>query len=517
MEDVAESADSRQDRADIPSDTVLREMAVLTQTGILLHDAATKAIRWANPAACAMFGFTLAELQPLKAHHMSSQEVQYRREVGVAWLQDAVDHGHSRRIWKYRAKDGHTFLADARASLIGRNDEPMVMVEFHDIEKVVELQEALHRTTDYLSRIMVHASAGIMLVSDDFTVVDASDFVAQLLGEPVAAIVGRNIAELAVITDPTSGAGIHPTDLGAEFGPTELRLEISTVNGRRWLSGNLEEVAHDGISSRIMVLRDITSRVEMEQQYDYQQANLQYLARYNAMGDMAMTIAHELGQPLAAAQNFLTGALSRLATGQASQAEISYGLEKALRQLSRSSQIVASVKRYVQRIETLGGRQDLNSILADSLYFVRLRALDQGVALQAELAEENLPIVGEPILIGQAIINYCFNAIDELGRPENQDKRLVVRSYGEGAWVCCQVADFGRGMPKSVRDRRDLLTAFSEKQEGHGIGLVLSESIIERHAGEVDFSTNEPRGTVVTVRLPRHSEPGKDQGVTSLK
>lgn len=175
------------------------------------------------------------------------------------------------------------------------------------------------------------------------------------------------------------------------------------------------------------------------------------------------------------------------------------------------------MKRYVQRIETLGGRQDLNSILADSLYFVRLRALDQGVALQAELAEENLPIVGEPILIGQAIINYCFNAIDELGRPENQDKRLVVRSYGEGAWVCCQVADFGRGMPKSVRDRRDLLTAFSEKQEGHGIGLVLSESIIERHAGEVDFSTNEPRGTVVTVRLPRHSEPGKDQGVTSLK
>ncbi|WP_438947165.1 PAS domain-containing protein [Tsukamurella asaccharolytica] len=55
------------------------EMVVRTSTGILIHDAATKEILWANPAAQRMFGFTLEELTPLKAHHMSSQERQFRR------------------------------------------------------------------------------------------------------------------------------------------------------------------------------------------------------------------------------------------------------------------------------------------------------------------------------------------------------------------------------------------------------------------------------------------------------
>jgi two-component system sensor kinase FixL len=489
-----------------PTDRFLREMVMLTETGILVHDAKTKSIRWANPAACEMFGFTLDELLPLKAHHHSAQEVQYRREVGVAWLQEAVDRGNSRRIWKYRAKNGRTFLADARASLLAADEDPMILVEFRDISTVVEMQEELSRTTDYLSRIMVHASAGIVLLTDDFTVVDASGYVGELFEREVSELVGKNVSDLALVTDPTNGDPVDLTTLRTQDGPTELRLQVSGNESDRWLSGNLEEVAHDGISSRIMVLREITSRVEMEREYDYQQANLQYLARYNAMGDMAMTIAHELGQPLAAAQNFLTGALSRLASGQSTQVDISFGLEKAMRQLKRSSDIVNSVKRYVQRIESRGGPQDLNAILVDSLYFVRLRALERGISLESELAVEPLPLTGEHILIGQAIINYCFNAIDELCRPENQDKQLTVRSFGDEEWVCCEIADRGRGLPDSIRKERDLLTAFSGKDEGHGIGLVISENIVERHGGEVIFAKNEPRGTIVTVRLPRRSD-----------
>lgn len=490
-----------------PTDRFLRDMVMLTETGILVHDAETKAIRWANPAACAMFGFTLEELLPLKAHHHSAQEIQYRREVGIAWLQEAVDRGNSRRIWKYRAKNGRTFLADARASLISTEGRPMIMVEFRDINSVVEMQEELSRTSDYLSRIMVFASAGIVLLAEDFTVVDASEYVGELFQRDVSQLVGRPVAELAVVTDPTTGGAVDLNELRTG-GPIELRLEVTGQEGPRWLSGNLEDVCHDGISSRIMVLRDITSRVELEQESDYQQANLQYLARYNAMGDMAMTIAHELGQPLAAAQNFLSGALSRLAAGQATQADITFGVEKALRQLKRSSDIVNTVKKYVQRIESRGGPQDLNAILTDSLYFVRLRALERGITLTSELSTEPLPLTGEHILIGQAIINYCFNAIDELHRPENQDKELTVRTFGDGDWVCCEVADHGRGLPASVRKERNLLTAFSGKDEGHGIGLVISENIVERHGGEVRFVNNPPHGTIVTVRLPRRIEEG---------
>ncbi|OYO19449.1 PAS domain-containing sensor histidine kinase [Enemella dayhoffiae] len=490
-------------------------MALHGETGILIHEAASKNILWANPTACEMFGFTVEELRPLKAHHMSSPEQQYRREVGVAWLQDAVNHGSSRKRWKYRSKDGQDFLTDAVATLVHFADGPVVMVQFRNISREVEREAELSRTTDYLTRIMAHASAAILLLDDDERVLDSSPFVSELFGRTPGQLLGHTLEELAVHVGPPEGAAGGAGEPGR---PTELELEIDTVDGPRWLSAQIEDVEHDGIISRMVVVRDITTRVEMQRENDYQQANLQYLARYNAMGDMAMTIAHELGQPLAAAGNFLRGLMSRVEAGQARESDIRYALDRAQRQLTRTADIVASVKRYVQRIESPAAAHDLNEIMAESLYFVGLRANDRGIRVDSEFAPGPLPITGEQILIGQVIINYCVNAIDEAALPENAEKRILVRSFADGEWVGCSVLDWGRGLDQVTAEQqsglpdgprvgasgnRQLVNAFSGKQDGSGIGLVLSERIVERHRGEVVVADNDPCGTVITLRLPR--------------
>ena len=113
-----------------PTRRDFEQMCLHSGMGILIHEASSKNILWANPSACRMFGFTLEELKPLKAHHMSAQERQYRRELGVAWLQAAVIYGSSRKQWKYRTKDGTDFLTDCRATLVEFEDCLAVMVEF---------------------------------------------------------------------------------------------------------------------------------------------------------------------------------------------------------------------------------------------------------------------------------------------------------------------------------------------------------------------------------------------------
>ena len=62
-------------------DDFRRMMAALPMC-IILHDAQTKSILWANPSACQVLGFTLEELLPLKAPDMSRQSHEYRREIG---------------------------------------------------------------------------------------------------------------------------------------------------------------------------------------------------------------------------------------------------------------------------------------------------------------------------------------------------------------------------------------------------------------------------------------------------
>lgn len=69
----------------------------------------------------------------------------------------------------------------------------------------------------------------------------------------------------------------------------------------------------------------------------------------------------------------------------------------------------------------------------------------------------------------------------------------------DGDHVRLAVADDGPGIPAGRHD--ELLDA--GVGEGTGMGLYLVKTIVERAGGEIEIGDNEPRGTVVTVTLPR--------------
>jgi two-component system, LuxR family, sensor kinase FixL len=478
------------------------QMIRKSETGILIHEANSKNILWANPAACRMFGFTLNELKPLKAHHMSAQERQYRREVGVAWLQSAVVTGSSRKRWKYRSKNGTDFLADAYATLVNCEDGPVVMVEFRDISEEVALQEELTWVSDSLQRIMAYTSAGIVVLDDDNRVEEISPLAATLFSRTPAELTGACLQDLGRC-EPRVDSDQVIDRLQNGSGSVSLQLEVRKGDATTaWLAGELEIVAHDGIRSRVLTVRDVTDRVEWERRDAYQEANLQYLSRYHAMGDMAMILAHELGQPLAASTNYLSGLKARLSAERVDASSLAYGIDQIERQLDRAAEIVASVKRYVRRIESTMTVMDFVETAEESLYFVRLRAAEQGVRVVADIPEHGLFVHGESVLIGQVIINICMNGIDEILRPTTEIKELTVEIGVESdSWAYVLIRDQGRGIVGAPSDAW-AAGAFSDKQDGSGIGLVICEHIVERHGGSIDYMQNTPRGTAVKVLLP---------------
>src|SRR5215216_1056680 len=135
-----------------------------TSLCVLIHDAASKDILWANPAACEMLEFSLDEIKPLKAPDMSSQAREYSRAIGRAWLQRAVDEGSSRILWRYRAKSGREFPTEALAVLVQLGRGPAVMVQFRDIEKEQAIERSLHRTEEYFQALARHTSAGAVVL-----------------------------------------------------------------------------------------------------------------------------------------------------------------------------------------------------------------------------------------------------------------------------------------------------------------------------------------------------------------
>jgi PAS domain S-box-containing protein len=351
---------------------------------VILHDAADKAILWANPAACTALGFTLEELLPLKAPDMSRHAEPYRRETGLRWLQAAVDDGSSTIEWCYRAKNGDEILSEAVATLIKLARREVVMVQFRDI--------------------------------------------------------GRE---------------------------EQLRRE------RQQLESHLQE----------------------------SQQALEYLARHNAMGEMAAAIAHELSQPLAAIRNYLEGALLRLNSPDTPREALEFGLQGAARQVDHAAAIIKSVREYVVKLEQAELPADLNGILEDTRYFIELKARDADVALTLAPCLEALPVSCEKILVGQVILNLAFNAIEEMQRFPVAQRRVHLATERRGDRAVLTVRDHGSGIDAALNER--LFDGFfSSKVGGNGIGLALCKNIIGRHRGDIWAEPSPHSGTLFCFALP---------------
>ncbi len=259
-------------------------------------------------------------------------------------------------------------------------------------------------------------------------------------------------------------------------------MELSAEE-RRWHAGSCQHIGiENDLSGHLLLFHDVTEHVRTEQEHERDSQYLNYLARYNAMGDMAMAIAHELAQPLAAATNFIAGTQSRLDDGRTGHDEVSWGLGEARKQIDRANQIVRSLREYVTQLEESQQIVDLNDIVDECAYFIDIRARQKGVRVEYLRAHDTVAVVCERVLTGQVILNLCFNAIDEMAEWPAADRIVTVRTDVTETEGVVSVEDHGKGL-SHIPDGRIFDGAFTSKSTGHGIGLALSHRIITRQVG----------------------------------
>ncbi|MDN3028099.1 PAS domain-containing sensor histidine kinase [Streptomyces sp. S.PB5] len=481
---------------------------------VLIHDAATKNILWANPAACEVLEWSVTELRPLKANHMSSSAQQYDRVLGRAWLQEAVEKGTSRTEWHYRSRTGRVIPTDAVATRVELARGPVVMVQFRDIEREQQIERELRLTTSYVEALAHHTSALALMLDPAGGIRFATDTALSALGAPLNEPLELLQGYARVWLDgrlSTWEAALERADP-----VSTVQLEVPSRDDDRrwgtvWLEGSLEQLRAEG-EGFLMLLHDVSERVQEEQRRERELQQENYLARYNAMGDMAMAIAHELGQPLAAAGNFLAGVRSRArlleSQGRAEPGTtdaLAYGLESAERQIERAATIVNSVRAFVGHLEHSLEVVDLNDIVEECLYFVRLRAAQAGVRVETGLSPEPVRVRCERVLTGQVVLNLCFNAVDELAQCEPGHHVLRVVSARNNNCGLIQVEDTGRGL-----QRDPFAESFTSKEHGSGIGLALSYRIITRQHGVIWAESREGGGSRFSFALP-FPEAGPDE------
>jgi signal transduction histidine kinase len=135
----------------------------------------------------------------------------------------------------------------------------------------------------------------------------------------------------------------------------------------------------------------------------------------------------------------------------------------------------------------------------------RLRA--KSIRCRVEPTDEPLVVAADPDQLQQVLVNLVMNGCDACA-PAGEIVLRATRPADAPALVCMEVADDGCGIPAANLDAVfDPFFTTKAKGEGTGLGLPVAAGIVRNHNGHISITSNEGRGTTVTVLWPADQGP----------
>src|SRR5438093_295420 len=221
--------------------------------------------------------------------------------------------------------------------------------------------------------------------------------------------------------------------------------------------------------------------------------------RLAALGQMAATIAHELGTPL----NSVLG-YTQLLLREDLPAEQASKLAVIESQVQRMIETIRSVLGRTRDREIGRGPVALAPLAAEALALVATRLAGREIALRRELAPDLPPVPGDAAALRQVLINLLANAIDATEPPGTiVVGARVLSPNGRGPQMEITVSDSGHGMSEE-EVRRVFEPFYTTKAPGRGtgLGLAIVDHIVRAHGGQVVIESSPGGGTTMRVRLP---------------
>lgn len=253
---------------------------------------------------------------------------------------------------------------------------------------------------------------------------------------------------------------------------------------------------------------EMKERRRAEEQARQHLAELAHVARLSTVGEMVAELAHELNQPLSAISSYAQACRRLLSSDSPGDTEdLLVSLTRVNEQADRAAEIIRRLRRFVVKTEPQHAILDMNELLR---YVVELTYIDARMAdveVCFELTDPLPAIVGDRIQLEQVMVNLMRNAFEATCQCEPRGRRLTLRTAVDGdERIVIDICDNGAGIPSDVIGR--LFERFvSTKPNGMGLGLPISQSIIEHHGGKLWYTPNPDRGSTFHFTLPINSGP----------
>jgi signal transduction histidine kinase len=480
-----------------------------TVTDPLVVLSADQRILSGNRAFYTMF----LELAPLRT------QVKEMLASGHAFQTVEVDH-------VFPGEGQRTLLLDARPLSLPGHSERRVLVSFRDItahkpaeaandlRAITERKEELRRSEAFLAeaqRLSLTGSFSWRVTTDEITWSQQLYRIFEFdQGMPVT------LELIATRVHPEDIPSLHDMiewarGAGADF-EYEHRLQMPDQSIKY-----LHMVAHgirdeDGRLEYIGAVQDLTARRLSEQALSKAQSELAHVARVMSLGVLTASIAHEVNQPLSGIVTNANTCLRMLAANPPNVDGARETARRTIRDSNRASEVITRLRALFAKKGTTTEPVDLNEATREVIALSLSRLQRDRVVLRTELADDLPLVTGDRVQLQQVILNLLQNASDAMNPVEDRPRQLLIRTErDEGDRVRLTVQDAGVGFGHQAVDR--VFDAFyTTKNDGMGIGLSVSRSIIESHHGRLWAAPNDGPGATFSFSIPRLPE-----GITSVR
>lgn len=380
-----------------------------------------------------------------------------------------------------------------------------------DLQTLVRLGSELEEQRAHLSELFARVPEAVVMVDRDSRITRVNSEFTKIFGYTANEAIGQRIRDL-----------ITPDDLQEEADSFLYRMvqtgdafAVETVRTRK--NGTRVPVsllcvplsASDSGSAGYVIYRDLTEtrrlRDEERRHHDIQ-LELAHAHRIATLGHLSASITHELNQPLTGIMTNCGTCLRMLTSDPLNLDGARDAVRRTMRDGHRAAEVIARLRALFNKQEPASESVDLNEATREVVALSLGELQTSGVIVRTELADDLPLVTADRVQLQQVVLNLLRNAVDAMNAVDDRPRHLLIETAREeGDRVRLSVTDAGVGFDAQDLDR--LFDAFySTKDDGMGVGLSVSRSIIENHQGRLWAVLNDGPGATFAFSVPSRTQ-----------
>jgi two-component system C4-dicarboxylate transport sensor histidine kinase DctB len=229
------------------------------------------------------------------------------------------------------------------------------------------------------------------------------------------------------------------------------------------------------------------------------QEELIQAAKLTVIGSLSASINHELNQPLAALRSYAQNTQTFIARNMIDKAN--ENIQIMIELTDRLADIIGQFKSFTRKSSGQDNATEISTTVEQALIIVKPELEKRKVKLTTSVPQGHCQIWGDGLRLQQVLVNLMSNAI--VAMEQSRVKELTISVKGDKK-ITISIQDTGPGVVESQLDKIFEPYFTTSERQGLGLGLSISERIVESMQGSITVENASQGGAIFTITLPAY-------------